>query len=458
MGLLAFLRPAPILDEIEDSEVVKKNYRYWRFRIFFGMYVGYAFYYFTRKSFTFAMPALQAELGLGKFELGLLASILSLSYGASKFVSGILGDQSNPRYFMSIGLILTGVFNLLFGFSSSLWMFAIFWGLNGWFQGWGWPGCAKLLTHWYSQSERGRWWGVWNTSHNLGGALIPIVAALCADRFGWRAAMYVPGLLCIGVGFYLMQRLRDIPQSLGLPPIEKFRNDYTSKQPLEKEGKVLSTKEILMEHVFKNRFLWVLASAYFFVYVIRTAINDWSMLYLVEVKGYTNLTAGFCVCWFEIGGFFGSLAAGWSSDLLFKGKRNPINVLFMVAMFFLILAFQSYHFSFPYFDGIFLFLFGFFIFGPQMLIGMAAAEIAHKKAAATANGFAGCFAYLGAAAAGAPLGVVTREYGWNAFLLTLLGCAVAATALLLPLWSVKQREKKKEPPVMPVSSDVAESS
>jgi OPA family sugar phosphate sensor protein UhpC-like MFS transporter len=452
MSFLPFLRPAPLIEEIRDPEAVKKSYKYWRLRIFLGMYVGYAFYYFTRKSFTFAMPALQSELGLGKFELGLLASILSLTYGASKFVSGILGDQSNPRYFMSVGLILTGIFNLFFGFSSSLWMFAVFWGLNGWFQGWGWPGCAKLLTHWYSQNERGRWWGLWNTSHNLGGALIPIVAAICADRFGWRAAMYVPGILCIGAGFYLMHRLRDIPQSLGLPPIEKFRNDYVSKQALEKESQPLSTREILVEHVFKNRFLWVLAFAYFFVYVIRTAINDWSMLYLVEMKGYTNLTAGFCVCWFEIGGFFGSLVAGWSSDLLFKGKRNPINVLFMIAMFCLILAFQSYHLSLPYLDGLFLFLFGFFIFGPQMLIGMAATEISHKKAAATANGFAGCFAYLGAAAAGAPLGVVTREWGWNAFLLTLIGCSVAATALLLPLWSVKQRERKEKPDTTPVSN------
>ncbi len=178
MGVFNFLRPAPYLEEIQDEALVKKNYRYWRLRTFFAMYVGYAFYYFTRKSFTFAMPAMQDDLGMDKFQLGLIGSILSLTYGASKFLSGIVGDKSNPRYFMSIGLILTGVFNLLFGASSTWLWFAIFWGLNGWFQGWGWPGCAKLMTHWYSQSERGRWWSVWNTSHNIGGALIPLLAAV----------------------------------------------------------------------------------------------------------------------------------------------------------------------------------------------------------------------------------------------------------------------------------------
>jgi OPA family sugar phosphate sensor protein UhpC-like MFS transporter len=416
------------------------------------MYIGYAFYYFTRKSFTFAMPAMQSELGLGKFELGLLASILSISYGTSKFVSGILGDKSNPRYFMSIGLILTGIFNVLFGMSSILWAFAVFWGLNGWFQGWGWPGCAKLLTHWYSQSERGRWWSIWNTSHNLGGALIPLLAPFCALLFGWRYAMFIPGVICIFVGVYLMYCLRDTPQSMGLPPIEKYREDYPNSKAKKNEAITLTTREILFEYILRNKFIWVLAFASFFIYVIRTAVNDWSMLYLIEVKGYNALTAGFCVCWFEIGGFLGSLAAGWSSDLLFKGRRNPVNILFTIAILFLILGFRMYTVSIPVLDAVFLFLFGFFIFGPQMLLGMAAAELSHKKAAATATGFAGSFAYLGAAAAGAPLGVITKNWGWDTFLATLFVCAVAAALLLAPLWSIKtnpreeEREEEKDEP------------
>lgn len=444
MSVLDFLRPAPYTEEIKDQELVKKNYKYWRLRTFYAMYVGYAFYYFTRKSFTFAMPALQSELGLGKFELGLLASILSLSYGASKFLSGILGDKSNPRYFMSIGLILTGIFNLLFGMSSTLWAFAVFWGLNGWFQGWGWPGCAKLLTHWYSQSERGRWWSIWNTSHNLGGALIPIIAAFVAEHFGWRFAMYVPGVLCILGGLFLINRLRDTPQSLGLPPIEKYRNDYPNGMSRAPEKNELSTREILVEYVLKNKFIWILAFAQFFVYAIRTAVNDWSMLYLIEVKGYSNMTAGLCVCWFEIGGFLGSLAGGWSSDILFRGRRNPVNVLFALAIFVLLIGFRAITETSPFLDASFQFLFGFFIFGPQMLIGMAAAELSHKKAAGTATGFAGCFAYLGAAAAGAPLGALTKQWGWDSYILALSVCAAMAALLPLPLWSVKTNPKNLE--------------
>ena len=444
--MLDFLKPAPYVDEIQDEALVKKNYRYWRLRTFFSMYVGYALFYFTRKSFVYAMPSMQEDLGLSKFELGLLCSILSITYGVSKFLSGILGDKSNPRYFMSIGLILTGIFNFLFGMSSFFWAFALFWGLNGWFQGWGWPGCAKLLTHWYSQSERGRWWSVWSTSHNLGGALIPILAAICAEYYGWRSALYIPGILCITAGFFLMNRLRDTPQSLGLPSIEKFRGDYPSGRVTEEKVQ-LSIKEILWKYVLTNKFIWVLALFSFFIYIVRAAVNDWGMLYLIEVKNYSKIQAAFCVSWFEVGGFLGCLAGGWLSDLVFKGKRNPINVLFTVALLGVLAAFRWVDLAWPIVDGSFFFLFGLCIFGPQNIIGLAAAELSHKKAAATATGFTGCFSYLGAAVAGGPLGAVIKEWGWDVFLLSLGACSVIGVLLIFPLWSVtsKDTEAQTEP-------------
>jgi len=107
VSLLDIFKPTPYKEEITDEAVVKQRYKYWRLRIFYGMFVGYIFYYFTRKSFTFAMPALMQDLGFDKSQLGILGSILSITYGLSKFLSGIMADRSNPRYFMAIGLILT---------------------------------------------------------------------------------------------------------------------------------------------------------------------------------------------------------------------------------------------------------------------------------------------------------------------------------------------------------------
>jgi OPA family sugar phosphate sensor protein UhpC-like MFS transporter len=446
VSFFEWIKPAPHQEEIKDENVLKKQYKYWRWRIFYGMYIGYIFYYLSRKSFTFAIPSLIGELGLDKGDIGFLGSILAIAYGGSKFLSGMLADRSNPRFFMSIGLILTGVLNICFGFSSSLFFFAIFWGLNGWFQGWGWPPCARLLTHWYSQTERGTWWGFWNTSHSVGGIIIPFLAAFCAQYFGWRYAMYVPGVLCIGVGLFMMNRLRDTPQSLGLPSIEKFRDDYPAATK-EDDEREMPLKKILFEYVLKNKYIWILAISYFFVYVIRTAINDWSALYLCETKGYSILVANSCVVWFELGGVLGSLAAGWASDKICKGKRGPINVIFSLGVMCAIYAFWKVPLAIPAIDCALMFVIGFLVFGPQMLIGMAATEVSHKKAAGTASGFTGWVAYLGAAGAGYPLGRLTQEFGWAGCFTILALCAGVAAALLLPLWSIKTNPKyrKAEP-------------
>ena len=178
-------------EAIENSDEIRAKYKYWRMRIFYSIYVGYAFFYFTRKSFTFSMPALITDLGFDKADLGFLGTLLAFTYAISKFVSGLISDKSSLRVLMGVGLVLTGVFNICVGFSSSILLFAVFLGLNGLFQGWGSPPCAKLLTYWYSKTERGRWWGVWNTSHKYwrGGDSCPL--CLCNSSF-WVEICDVP--------------------------------------------------------------------------------------------------------------------------------------------------------------------------------------------------------------------------------------------------------------------------
>lgn len=438
-SILERFKAPPSAPEIQDQEEVKERYKYWRWRVFFGMYIGYVFFYFTRKSFTFAMPVLMQDLGLQISDLGVLSSILSITYGMSKFLSGMLSDRSNPRYFMATGLILTGVFNICFGMTSSVVFFAIFWGLNGIFQGWGWPPCARLLTHWYSQKERGTWWGITSTSHSVGGALIPFVAAFCAQAWGWRFAMYVPGVICILAGLYIMNRLRDTPQSLGLPSIEKFKNDYPAVKL--QEDKEISAKEMLFKHVLSNKFIWVLAISYFFVYIIRQAVNDFGALFLIQAKGYSMMAASGSVFWFEAGGIFGTLVAGWGSDKIFKGRRAPVNVLFALGVVFAIAGLYYSPAGSMLLDYSLMFAIGFLIFGPQMLIGMAAVELSHKKAAGTSNGFVGWIAYLGAATAGYPISKIAEVWGWYGFFSALVLCGITTVALLIPLWGIKSNPK-----------------
>ncbi|WP_318520417.1 MFS transporter [Photobacterium leiognathi] len=423
----------------EFSPETAQRYRYWRIHIMVSMYIGYAVFYLTRKNFSYAMPAIITDLGWDKADIGLMGTLFYLTYGISKFISGIVSDRSNPRYFMGLGLIATGIINILFGLSSSIVALSILWVLNAWFQGWGWPACSKLLTTWYSRSERGGWWSVWNTAHNLGGAMIPIIVGYTVLHYGWRYSFFIPGVIAVIVGCLLCWRLRDKPTTMGLPSIGHWRKDYLEIAH-ENTGKGLSQKQILTRYVLSNKYIWLLGLSYILVYIVRTAINDWGNLYLTEQYGYSLITANSALSLFEIGGFLGSLVAGWGSDKIFSGNRGPMILLFSMGIFLSVAALWLMPIVSFALQAVCLFAIGFFVFGPQMLIGMAAAECSHKDSVGAATGFVGLFAYMGAALAGYPLAIITQHFHWTGFFVVISVAAAAIGLLLLPFLKAQYNE------------------
>ena len=81
---------------------------------------------------------------------------------------------------------------------------------------------------------------------------------------------------------------------------------------------------------------------------------------------------------------------------------------------------------------------GFFIYGPQMLIGLIGAEVSHPRAVGTGNGLLGWIAYIGAAFAGEPISLIVKHFGWSVFASTLCACCVVPVLLLTPFWSVRK--------------------
>ncbi|HEF8772736.1 TPA: MFS transporter family glucose-6-phosphate receptor UhpC, partial [Providencia stuartii] len=412
--MFRWIKTLPDQEPITDKKEIDDLYRYWRIHIMIALYAGYATYYFTRKSFNYVMPEMIKDLGISISDVGILTTAFYLVYGVSRFASGIMSDASNPRFFMGVGLIITGFINIFFGMSSSLWLFAFFWILNAFFQGWGWPPCSKSLTSWYSRNERGLWWSICNTSHNVGGAIIPLLAGGLAVHYGWRYGMYIPGVIAIVIGLFVCLRLRDKPSTMGLPTVGHWRNDQLELQQ-EASSRKLKLWPILVQYIFTNKYVWLLAASYILVYIVRIGLNDWTNLYLVEEYGYDLIKANSALSFLEIGGFIGTLVAGWGSDFFFKGNRTPMNIIFMIG----IGVVAAFLWLFPEMGYLLIsvcfFFVGFFIFGPQMLIGMAAAEASHKDSAGAATGFVGLFGYLGAALAGYPLAKIIESTGWNGF-------------------------------------------
>ncbi|HCN79323.1 MAG TPA: glycerol-3-phosphate transporter, partial [Verrucomicrobiales bacterium] len=122
----------------------------------------------------------------------------------SKFLMGSVSDKSNPRFFMPLGLLLAcailAVFGLVREVYASLTLMITLQTLNGWVNGMGWAPCGKTMVHWFSTRERGRAVSVWNVAHNVGGALVAVIALWGVMIFGdWGAKFYFNALVAAAI-------------------------------------------------------------------------------------------------------------------------------------------------------------------------------------------------------------------------------------------------------------------
>jgi len=414
---------------------VRRLYPRLRWQILEATFIGYATFYIVRNNLPVVSKEMGQTLGYSKSQIGDLLALTALAYGLGKFLMGAWSDRSNPRYFMPAGLLTTALLNFLFGASGSYPLHLTLWTLNGLAQGMGWPPCGRSLAHWFSLRERGTVFAVWNIAHNVGGGLAGLIAAYATQAAGWRNAFYVPGALAVLCAAYLLWRLRDTPQSEGLPPIEEYKNDRPD--PIQREGeRELGMRELLVGYILRNRYLWLFAAANFFVYIARYSMLDWGPTYLKEVKRATLAQGGQSTAVLEFAGIFSTLLMGWLSDRL-SGRRGMVSLLCMIPV---CAAFAGILWTPPGMLWLDLTLFGvigFFVYPPVMLLGVAGLDFTSKKAVGAGAGFIGLFGYLGRTAQGKGLGWIVDRLGWDPALWVILGCALLAVALLSLTWGLR---------------------
>lgn len=413
-----------------------KKYSRLRLQVFFGIFLGYAGYYLVRKNFAMAMPDL-IQQGYSKTELGFAISGVSIAYGLSKFIMGHVSDRSNARNFLTIGLVLSACTMIFMGIStwatSSITVMFLLLLLNGWFQGMGWPPCGRVMVHWFSQKERGTKMSIWNIAHNIGGGLVGPLSFAAVVIFGvWESKFYFLGFIALIVAGFTYLLVRDTPESCGLPPIEDYKNDSVAVLPKVDN---ISIKESFFKYILKNKVLWYIAIANAFIYLVRYGVLDWSPTYLEEVKGYTLEESGWAYFAYEYAGIPGTLICGWVSDKLFKGRRSPPTILFMFFVLIAVIVYWKNPAGNILVDQIALVTIGFFIYGPVMLIGVFALDLAPKNAAGAAAGFTGLFGYLGGAVfANIVLGIVLDKWQWEGGFIVLTGACCISILVMAYTW------------------------
>jgi OPA family sugar phosphate sensor protein UhpC-like MFS transporter len=436
----------PNVPRLTEADEVDRLYRSNRIRVMLAITIGYGLIYMCRLAIGVVKKPLIDGGIFTPAELGTIGSALFYTYAIGKLTNGFLADHANARRFLAAAFLLTAICNLMMGFATTVWLAALLWGLNGWFQSFGAPGGVVAMTAWFSNRERGRAYGVWSTAHSIGEGLTFVVVGGLVTLLGWQWGYWGPGLIGVvtAVGVYML--LKDRPQTLGLPPVNEWKNDKYAEASEDSPRSTVA----LQFSILKMPAIWVLALASATTYITRYGINSWGILYLQEERGFSLPMAGTLLMVSTLAGIAGAVAFGFTSDKLFNARRPPANLLFAI----LELIGLTIIFFGP--TNTPMLIVGMLLFGMGLtglvtsLGGLFGVDIAPKRAAGAVMGVIGVFSYLGAAIQEQVSGILIdrnmvvsgqdRIYDFGPVIWFWIGSSVVSMVLAASLWRTKLRD------------------
>lgn len=444
--LLKFFATGEDKPRIEDPATIDALFRRHRFRVMTAITLGYGLIYTCRLALGVVKKPLIDQGVFTPVELGMIGSALFYTYALGKLTNGFLADHANVKRFLAFAFLATALCNLAMGFTTALWGAVLLWGLNGWVQSFGAPGGVVAMTAWFSNRERGRVYGVWSTAHSIGEGLTFLVVGSAVAWLGWRWGYWGPGLIGIAtaIGCYLW--LQDRPRTLGLPTVADWKNDHYDEKPKPGIKSVLG----LQLSILKIPAIWVLCLSAAAIYVTRYAINSWGILYLQQERGLSLPMAGTVLMISTLAGIAGAVAFGFVSDLVFKARRPPANLLFAILEIGGLLLFFYGPNTMP------VLIAGMLLFGLGLtglvtsLGGLFAVDIAPKRVAGAAMGVIGIFSYIGAGIQEYVSGKLiqqgmtvvdgVRSYDFGPVITFWIGASVLSMLLAASLWRTRLRD------------------
>jgi OPA family glycerol-3-phosphate transporter-like MFS transporter/OPA family sugar phosphate sensor protein UhpC-like MFS transporter len=352
------------------------------------------------------------------------------------------------------------------------------------------------MGYWFSPKERGTTFGIWHTGHTAGAALVAVLTGYILKETGnWRLCFFVPAGIAVAGAVMLLVRLRDTPGSMGLPPVEVWKEEETPAelakelgspvsltQPAEavREGDapaeprtgalLAATREeprppvapagrvsdasvtpvltyetpvaeesywrVVIDNVFRNPFMWVISVANLLVYTLRYAALHWGPTYLQEMKKISPMASSSLLSAAEFAGMGSAVIAGYAADRFFGGRAGRVCVIAMLLMAAALYAFRVTPVGNKALAGACYVVMSFMVYVPQMLIAAMAMNLGTKRAAAAAVGLTGIFGYLSSIISGWGVGALVDRGGWDGAFNLMIGCALATAALMAVTWNV----------------------
>ena len=250
---------------LENNKVSKQFYLI--------IWIEYALIYMTKNCFSAAMASIVYEGVLTKTQTGLINAIFFVFYGPLQIVGGMFADRYDPEKLIKIGLVSSGIINLLLFFFHSYAAMLVLWGLNGIAQFAVWPAIVKIITSQLAPGDRKS--GAFYIAYaSIGGLLLSYLTAALITR--WEYNFLVSGIILLVMAILWIAECRSVDHYMVA--------DRESVEVAQKEDMPqISTGKLLL------RSGYIFAIVYFFFRtVVDQSVKSFSPTMLTEL--YPGIT------------------------------------------------------------------------------------------------------------------------------------------------------------------------
>lgn len=273
--------------------------------------------YIDRASLAVGLPLIRHDLHISIAHSGVLLSAFLLVYAFCQLPAGAVVDRLGARLVLFAGLVLWSFAQVLGGLVSSFRQFLGVRGLLGVGESPQYPSCARVVTDWFGERDRGLATGIWNCSSSLGTAVAVPLLTLLMLHLGWRWMFISMGIagLSIGIVFYMMHR---DPKHLRLSEAEL---KYLSGN--EREARPVAWRD--WARLFGFGTTWGMICGFFGVVYMTWLYLSWLPQYL-EIQWHLSIArTGWIAAIPFVCGVVGSVAGGRVCDLLARRGFSTIN-------------------------------------------------------------------------------------------------------------------------------------
>uniref|UniRef100_A0A671UH18 Glucose-6-phosphate exchanger SLC37A2 n=1 Tax=Sparus aurata TaxID=8175 RepID=A0A671UH18_SPAAU len=264
---------------------------------------------------------------------GYLDNSFLVAYAIGMFISGIFGERLPLRYYLSFGMLMSGLFTCLFGLGfylniHSLGYYAFIQVMNGLMQTTGWPAVVACVGNWFGKGKRGFIMGVWNSHTSVGNILGSLIAGVYVSS-AWGMSFIVPGLIIASTGILCFFFLVEKPEDVSCTPPQHHSGET---EPLLQNSShidrtvngAITTEsvEVIEEHTEAISFCGALcipgvvefSLCLLFAKLVSYTFLYWLPLYISNVAHFKAKEAGDMSTLFDVGGIVGGIMAGLVSD------------------------------------------------------------------------------------------------------------------------------------------------